>query len=209
MKICTKNALHILPQYLITPEIERFKAGGKCKCTVWLIGVKARFPMERPSTIVLHLLRSKAVIKRRGEPWRLFQGRGPCWLWLTPSGCRWESAVCVCVYLYSCIQIKAVDPSPSVTPSSSILSWCLFIDREFQAVLQRAACRWSSCSRPSWFSGALCTPLNSEGARRSAAVNSICLQGASAVGGWMWACHRDGRVQTKPAVVTNQAPLLQ
>lgn len=118
------------------------------------------------------------------------------------------SSVCVCVCLYSCIQIKAADPSPSVTPSSSILSRRLFIDREFQAVPRRAACRWSSCSRPSWFSWALRTPLNSEGLLRSVAVNSICLQGASAVGGWVWACHGVGRVQTKAAAVTNQAPLL-
>lgn len=94
VKIRTKNSLHTLPLRLITSEMERCKAGE-------ILGVSYRGESKvSHGTIVLHLLRSKAAIKRRGEPWRLFQSRGPCWLWLTPPGCRWESAVCVCVCVF-------------------------------------------------------------------------------------------------------------
>lgn len=40
-------------------------------------GVEARFPIQCLNNIVLHLLRSKGVIKRHGELWRLILCRGP------------------------------------------------------------------------------------------------------------------------------------
>lgn len=67
------------------------------------IGAQAKFPLECLSAIVLHLLRCEAAIKRRGDSFR----GGDLADFDSP-----RLQMCVCARLYSCMQIKAVDPLP-------------------------------------------------------------------------------------------------